>query len=389
VDEQGRRDDVIERELSRALRARAAAPAAGPHLDADTAAAWIERRLDPQAAQSTEAHLASCADCQAMVATLARITPEPEPAAGSWWSVVRRPWLVPATAAAALALVIWVSQAQRPAPSTQAVTTQARVQEVEPAGPEAQQSLEFAAPSVGQAAADGPTPERQRTEQLQKRIAGRDQPDAAASRSARGEPTAPAPAAIPAAAAVADRADAEAKVAATPQVGDLRALEGAAAARATPPAAPAAERQEAERQEAAANAAPRALSESARFSALQRAVELHVIAADGTGRWRRAGTTLEFAAGPNAPFAAATLPFDASMLAAGASPGGRVCWLVGRSGAVLVTTDGTRFSRVSAPAPVDFVSVSATDARNATVAAADGRRFRTTDQGATWTVLDR
>jgi photosystem II stability/assembly factor-like uncharacterized protein len=61
-----------------------------------------------------------------------------------------------------------------------------------------------------------------------------------------------------------------------------------------------------------------------------------------------------------------------------------VCWLVGRSGAVLVTTDGTRFSRVSAPAPADFVSVSATDARNATVATADGRRFRTTDQGATW-----
>ena len=358
MDEQRRRDDVIERELSRALRA--AAPAAEPHLDAETAAAWMERRLDRQAAQSVYDHLASCADCQAMVATLARITPEPEPAAGSWWSVVRRLWLVPATAAAALALAIWVSQAQRPARSTLPQAAQARVQEVEPASPKAQQSLEMAAPSMRQAAPDGPTLERQRTEQSQKRIGGLDQPDAAALGALRAEATAPPPASIPPSPAVADRADAEAKEAAAP---------------APSPA----------RQEAAANAAPRALSESARFSALLRAVELNVIAPDGTGRWRRAGTTLEFAAGPNAPFAAATLPLDASLLAAGASPGGRVCWLVGRSGAVLVTTDGTRFSRVSAPAPADVVSVSATDARNATVATADGRRFRTTDQGATWT----
>jgi hypothetical protein len=193
----------------------------------------------------------------------------------------------------------------------------------------------------------------------------------------RGEPTAPPPAAIPASPAAADRADAEARVAATPQVGDLQTAERAAAAE-TPAAAAAA------RQETTASAAPSAGAESARLLARQRAVEVNVIAPDGTGRWRRAGTTLEFAPGPNAPFVAATLPLDASMLAAGASPGGRVCWLVGRSGAVLVTTDGTRFSRVSAPAPADLVAVSAADARNATVTAADGRRFRTTDQGATW-----
>ena len=379
MDEQRRRDDVIERELSRALSARAAAPAAEPHLDAETAAAWMERRLDTPAAQSAEAHLASCTDCQGMVATLARITPEPEPAAGSWWSIVRRPWLVPATAAAALALVIWV--AQRPAAPTLPEAQQARAQEFERPSREAPLSPELAAPSTSQAAPDEPTPERQRAEQSQTSIAGRVQMDAAALRALRGEPAPPPPAAIPASPALADRADAQAKVAATTQVGDLRAAEGAAAARETPPAAPALERQE-------ADAAPRALAESASLSALLRAVELNVIAPDGTGRWRRAGTTLEFAPGPNAPFVAATLPLDASMLAAGASPGGRVCWLAGRSGAVLVTTDGTRFSRVSAPAPADFVSVSATDARNATVAAADGRRFRTTDQGATWTLQE-
>ena len=52
---------------------------------------------------------------------------------------------------------------------------------------------------------------------------------------------------------------------------------------------------------------------------------------------------------------------------------------------MLVTTDGTQFTRVGTPATLDLVPVAATDARTATVTAADGRRFRTTDQGATWT----
>jgi hypothetical protein len=52
---------------------------------------------------------------------------------------------------------------------------------------------------------------------------------------------------------------------------------------------------------------------------------------------------------------------------------------------VLHTRNGTTFSRVSTPAAVDLVDVTATDVRTATVTAADGRRFRTTDTGATWT----
>jgi hypothetical protein len=389
VDEQRLRDDVIERELKLALRTSAAAPPGQPHLDAEAAAAWMDRRLDAGAAQSVEAHLAVCADCQALVATLARITPAPEEAAAgaggwSWW---RRPWLVPAAAAAALALVVWVSQAGRPAPTPESM--QARAEEKTAPAPADEfertpKARSFQQPGTRTPGSDAlppePAPERRR---------------AAATPASAGpaQPSAPA-AARPAAPLTADRAAAEAaertdrSLRAEPPLLDAQAAGKAAAAGGPPTPAPPAE-PAANRQESAASAVPRALRETDRFAGGQAAVDLIVVAADGTGRWRRAGTSIEFAAGATAPFAAATLPLEAAALTAGSSPAGTVCWLVGRAGAVLMTTDGIRFARVNPPAAIDFVAVAAADARNATIAAADGRRFRTADQGATWRLLDR
>jgi photosystem II stability/assembly factor-like uncharacterized protein len=79
------------------------------------------------------------------------------------------------------------------------------------------------------------------------------------------------------------------------------------------------------------------------------------------------------------------LPVSTDAIVAGSSPGGTVCWFVGGNGLVLVTSDGTRFARVAAPVAAALVGVTATDARSAVVTAADGRRFRTGDAGATWT----
>jgi photosystem II stability/assembly factor-like uncharacterized protein len=62
-----------------------------------------------------------------------------------------------------------------------------------------------------------------------------------------------------------------------------------------------------------------------------------------------------------------------------------VCWLVGARGLVLLTTDAVRWRRMAFPESVDLVAVQATDASHATVTAADGRRFSTSDGGATWT----
>ena len=61
---------------------------------------------------------------------------------------------------------------------------------------------------------------------------------------------------------------------------------------------------------------------------------------------------------------------------AGASPGRLVAWLVGRSGLVLLATDGTNFTRLPFPESVDLVAVSSPEPRIATVTTADGRTFR-------------
>jgi photosystem II stability/assembly factor-like uncharacterized protein len=61
-----------------------------------------------------------------------------------------------------------------------------------------------------------------------------------------------------------------------------------------------------------------------------------------------------------------------------------VCWLVGRAGTVLLSTDGRSWQRLAFPEAVNLVSVTATDTKTATVTASDGRRFSTTDGGVTW-----
>ncbi len=71
--------------------------------------------------------------------------------------------------------------------------------------------------------------------------------------------------------------------------------------------------------------------------------------------------------------------------AAGSAPSASVCWVVGREGVVVRTTDGSRWTRLPFPNTADLVGVTASSADAATVVAADGRTFSTADGGATWT----
>ena len=71
-------------------------------------------------------------------------------------------------------------------------------------------------------------------------------------------------------------------------------------------------------------------------------------------------------------------------LAGGASPSPSVCWLVGGRGSVLRSADGDAWQRVPFPLAIDLVSIRATDDKNATVTASDGRMFSTTDGGLNW-----
>jgi photosystem II stability/assembly factor-like uncharacterized protein len=75
-------------------------------------------------------------------------------------------------------------------------------------------------------------------------------------------------------------------------------------------------------------------------------------------------------------------------LTAGNAPSADVCWLVGRGGMVLRTIDaGRQWQRVPFPETVDITVVTASNALNATVSSADGRRFQTTDGGGSWTTV--
>ncbi|HEY6357789.1 MAG TPA: hypothetical protein VIX35_06070 [Vicinamibacterales bacterium] len=73
-----------------------------------------------------------------------------------------------------------------------------------------------------------------------------------------------------------------------------------------------------------------------------------------------------------------------SLVTSGAAPSRLVCWLVGRAGVVLVTTDASHFTRLTFPAALDVLTVHAADALNATVTTTGGRSFETTDGGKTW-----
>jgi photosystem II stability/assembly factor-like uncharacterized protein len=68
----------------------------------------------------------------------------------------------------------------------------------------------------------------------------------------------------------------------------------------------------------------------------------------------------------------------------GSAPNADVCWLIGRLGAVYVSSKGEPFKRAPFPEAVNLTAVVAIDALKATVITADGRSFATEDGGQTW-----
>ena len=73
-----------------------------------------------------------------------------------------------------------------------------------------------------------------------------------------------------------------------------------------------------------------------------------------------------------------------SNLRAAAAPSPTTCWIVGSGGTILRTTDAQHWQKVPAPTSADLISVFAAGADDATVTAATGARFATTDGGITW-----
>jgi hypothetical protein len=81
------------------------------------------------------------------------------------------------------------------------------------------------------------------------------------------------------------------------------------------------------------------------------------------------------------------LPGLSGEIDAGSSPKPKICWLVGSGGSIFVTKDAMNWNKIAPPVPADFSAVTAKDASNATITAADGRQFQTTDGGKRWKAL--
>ena len=105
---------------------------------------------------------------------------------------------------------------------------------------------------------------------------------------------------------------------------------------------------------------------------------------DGNVRWRLDGATVSRTSNGGATWSE-QFTGTATTLTAGFSPSPTICWVVGRRGVVLLSTDSQTWRRLEFPDPAaDLVRVTATDSTAATVHTLDGRVFRTADGGRTW-----
>ena len=72
-------------------------------------------------------------------------------------------------------------------------------------------------------------------------------------------------------------------------------------------------------------------------------------------------------------------------LLSGSAPSDTVCWVVGRAGTILLTTDGYHWSKLASPGTQDWIGVQAMDALRAVIWDFNrAHKFSTTDGGQTW-----
>ncbi len=125
------RDRVLDQALKQARGAGDGAPVTAACLDAETLAAWVDGGLDASSLAMAEAHASSCARCQALIGTMARIPPAAiagtEGRARLW-----RWWFAPLAAGAAAATLWMVVPSER-----QSATPAAPVAEVAQSTPAA------------------------------------------------------------------------------------------------------------------------------------------------------------------------------------------------------------------------------------------------------------
>jgi hypothetical protein len=349
------------------------------HLDAEVVAGWLDGSLDRAARAEAEAHAADCDRCQAVLAAMVRI--EPEPARRKAWFTTPVRWALPfATAAAAFTL--WVAVNPDPGVSDAPQVTPATT--VSPGSPdqaEADRALDSAAPAQpAPAVPPGALPDQQAANTQAAPRAARTR--GSQMRKEAASATVPPP-------AVAETVSSD-------QVARDRAMRQSelpkAAAVPAPPSGPPAPPPSQARAQTQVVSAPSPPLETTVTSAEKRLQRLGGMALgvrefaspDLAARWRlSANGTIHRSTDEGKTWVLQPSGVTTELLS-GFAPTANICWIVGRSGVVLLTIDGATWRRVAFPELVDLRSVTATDARTASVTTADGRVFRTADGGITW-----
>lgn len=336
------RDAAVEQWLRRTPASTPAGSATDACLDPEEMAAWIDGRLTREAQTRAEDHLATCARCQAIAGTIARtesIARWATPEHRSPWRWLM--WAVPLTAAATIVMMVVVER-RRETASQQFRADAPQVSSEPRAQPPASPPAESRDLKDENRTATAAQPRRadERSTSLEKRAANEAKADKALGANKPAQPAAP-PAGPPQSA-----------------LGQEKQKPAAATSRA-------------EELDRLAAARP--------FDA--RVLEIR--SPDPATRWRVTGALVERSTDAGSTWTPVPTGVAAEIVA-GAAPSGSVCWLAGRAGIVLLSTDGRTWQRVTDPDPTDLSAIRATDGRTATVTTADGREFTTTDAGRTW-----
>jgi hypothetical protein len=410
------RDDSVDRLLRQTLRTPQDAVVTESCLDPETMATWIDGGLSGASLAAAETHTASCPRCQAMVAAMARTEPAGAPVAVAphatpWRTRSWLPWLIPVAAAAVVVIAI-VLPRKTPAPVL-TVTQIARQETAPPAVPPA--------PIVGQSPAPAALADRALPvvpkNALADQAARKREATKAAPTSAETKLTAIPPAATQTPPAQPPAAPLPAAAPVPPPMTTTATVTSSTAASQLPSTANITPVTPAFR--TAAEVAPTTIVAAFASPDLPLSGAVGGVAGGaaggggggrgggrgggGAGAARAAGAAnvnqplapplqwRVFASGvversitAGATWEPVTIDPPNLRVTSGVAPSRLVCWLVGRGGAVLISIDGLHFTRVTFPETVDLVSIRATNERQATMTAVDGRVFTTTDGGQTW-----
>ena len=374
-DREKAKDDALDALLKKASAAAESGPLPGSACpDAEVMAAWLDGGLSKDLLAGVRAHVATCPRCQVVAAVMTKLDTAGAEAAKPQTSRRWLGWLVPVAAAAGVwVFTIWT-------------TRQATVEQEEATAPAAEVAQAKAAPAATPTDAfrTDPKPEF-RADELKdsgKRAqelgaadnkvkvdrAGADQPaKKRETQLAQAKPTEPG--------RVNESRDRQAGATATAAAPKAQANVATAAAAPPPPAAqrPAAD--------TVAQPAARMMEQSRLEGKLLDTKEM--VSPDPLVRWRVRGAVLEKSADAGKTWQPVKTGVTTE-LTGGAAVSATACWVVGRGGVVLLTTDGQTWRRLTFPEPTDLSSVRATDARTATVTTVEGREYTTSDAGATW-----